>query len=205
MGFGVSAVTTAELAQAFPRHEVVGLEREPDRVTQAQREYPELQLRCGDLDTLEPGSVLALRIANVARGLTRDEALALPDRIASVLVDRGVCLEGSTDEAGEVSSFFVWRRQAEVLTCEGLVFHTTGARGFGPMLMRDVLPRALRREVRPGSAIEQLLRDWERVWREVRTASALESFMASGEALAAARSDVECIGRAFVVWRQPVF
>jgi len=203
VGFGTSAITTHELSVAFPRHEVIGLERDPARVEAAVREYPGLAVRLGDLDVLPDGAALALRVANVARGLTKEQAGVLHAQAGSKLVEGGVLLEGSTDVEGHVSAFFSLRRRSGALVPESLVFATDGARGFSPWLFRDVLPRALRRDVRAGTPIQQLLSEWEASWAPHRGSEPVVAFLSSGQALAKARGDLEVHGD-FVIWTAPV-
>ena len=203
VGFGVSAVTTSEFAAAFPSHEVVGLEQDASRVAAASVEFPSLTLVTGGLEAVSR-EALVVRIANVARGLSKDGAAALHASVVSKLVDGGVCLEGSTDVEGHVSTFWVLRRSGASLLREALVFHTDGARGFSPWLFRDVLPRELRRDVRPGTPVHALLTGWTASWELARTSSPLESFEASVRVLAQRRADVDArlITDGFCVWRQ---
>jgi hypothetical protein len=190
VGFGVSAVTTSELAAAFPAHEVLGLERDVSRVKAALREFPTLTLQPGGLEGTSR-EALVVRIANVARGLSQEGAAALHELVLPWLVDGGACLEGSTDIEGHVSAFWVLRRSGDSLQRESLVLHTDGERGFSPWLFRDVLPRALRREVRAGTEVHALLTEWDRCWQTTRSADALDSFMASARALSLTRRDVD--------------
>ena len=190
VGFGVSAVTTAELAAAFPTHEVVGLEQDAARVAAASLEFPSLALVAGGLEGAAR-QALVLRIANVGRGLSRDGVAELHAQVLPWLVDGGVCLEGSTDLEGHVSTFWVLRRVGASLHREALVFHTDGARGFSPWLFRDVLPRDLRRDVRAGTPIFSLLSDWEAAWQTTRSADPHDSLRASFSALATTRADVD--------------
>jgi len=202
VGFGVSAVTTAELAAAFPSHQVVGLEQDASRVAAAAREAPHLGLRAGGLEVLD-GEALVVRVANVARGLSKEDAEALHGDVVPRLVEGGVCLEGSTDVDGHVSAFWVLRRRGAALVREALVLHTDGERGFSPWLFRDVLPRDLRRDVRPGTPIHALLSDWATAWEASRSASPRESFRASVIELAARRADVDSrfVAHGFCAWR----
>jgi hypothetical protein len=202
VGFGTSAITTHELSVAFPRHAVIGLERDAQRVEAAAREFPGLRVRRGDLDVLPDGGALVLRIANVARGLTREQAKVLHVQAGAKLTEGGVVLEGSTDVEGHVAAFFSLRRRSGALACEALVFATDGARGFSPWLFRDVLPRALRRDVRAGTPIHQLLTHWEACWTPHRTSEPAVAFRSSGQALAKTRRDIEVHGD-FVRWTAP--
>lgn len=217
MGFGVSAVTTAELAEAFPSRSVLGLELDGHRVAEARAAYPSLRFEQGGVEQLPPRGALMIRIANVARGLTKEDAQTLHLRVAPALVNGGVCLEGSTDVEGHLAAFFVLRRRGaepfdsspasssgDGVLRESLVFSTDATRGFSPWQFRDVLPRALRRDVTEGSATHAFFTAWERVWSEVRTDDPRESFLRSAKALAERRSDVELL-EDLVRWRlQPL-
>ncbi len=202
VGFGVSAVTTSELAAAFPLHEVLGLELDASRVATASVAFPALTLVAGGLEDVSR-EALVVRIANVGRGLSKEGAATLHEQAVPKLVDGGVCLEGSTDVEGHVSAFWVLRRRGAALLREALVFHTDGERGFSPWLFRDVLPRALRRDVREGSPIFTFLRDWDACWQTTRSADPLASFKASLHALSTARADVgaEHLEHGFCRWR----
>lgn len=256
VGFGVSAVTTAELAQAFPSHQVIGIEARPDYVAPAREAFPGLTLLGHSLESYAaalsaqavsgaavgsvrsardaPGSAgegsveppvthgarsggtatggdasplhraLVVRLANVARGLTREDADRLHAQVTPVLVDGGLALEGSTDVDGHVSAFWVLRRRGEALVREALVFHSDGARGSSPWLVRDVLPRALRRDTKPGSAIFSFLSDWAAAWEPYRTDEPLPAWVSSVRALANARPDVDAslAAAGFCVWCQ---
>lgn len=193
VGFGVSAVTTAEWAERFPSHRVIGLELDAARVAEARVAFPSLTVLQGDVEALEAESASVVRIANVARGLTKDDSQRLHERVAPAVRAGGLCLEGSTDVEGHLASFFVLRKQGATLRREALVFETDGARGFSPWMFRDVLPRALRRDVKPGSEVHELLTDWAAVWETSRTADALESFRVSAARLEERRRDVSVV------------
>lgn len=92
------------------------------------------------------------------------------------------------------------RRQGEVLSRAALVLHTDGARGFSPWLFRDVLPRELRRDVKPGTVVHAFFTAWTEVWARVRTAEPLESFVASVTALQQPGLDVRFVSEGFVGW-----
>ncbi|MBM4782854.1 MAG: hypothetical protein GQE15_34690 [Archangiaceae bacterium] len=179
----------------------MGVEVNGAHVETGRRDFPQLRFLEGDLQTLrtEPRSAL-IRLANVGRGLTKDGAETLHADVLPLLVDGGVCLEGSTDIEGHVSAFWVLRRRGEALSKEALVLHTDGARGFSPWLFRDVLPRELRRDVKPGTAVYAFFTAWTEVWERVRTADPLQSFVASVTAFD--RSDVSArlAPDGFLVW-----
>lgn len=171
-------------------------------VETGRREFPQLRFLEGDLQTLraQPPSAL-VRLANVGRGLTKAGAEQLHGQVLPLLVEGGVCLEGSTDIEGHVSAFWVLRRRDEVLSKEALVLHTDGARGFSPWLFRDVLPRDLRRDVKPGTAVHTFFTAWTEVWERVRTADPFESFAASVTALHRPELDPRFVSDGFVGWR----
>jgi hypothetical protein len=202
VGFGVSAITTHELSTAFPRHRVIGLDADGLRVLQAKREFPKLDLRHGGLlVVLGERNVRLVRVANVGRALSKSAVAAVVQLSTALVSKGGVVLEGSTDVAGHVSAFLVWRHGGS--QPETLVLHTDGSRGFSPWLFRDVLPRELRRDVREGTPIHDLLTDWERAWSIERPADPLAAYQASARALARARTDVDdrFIDEGFVAWR----
>lgn len=192
-------MTTAELAASFPDARVMGVEADASRVAQARHEFPHLELLAGELGALTDLPPLAvIRLANVSRGLTKEAAAQLERDAVARLVEGGLCLEGSTDVDGHLACFWSSRRRGERLVAEALVFHTDGARGFAPLMFRDVLPRRLRRDVKPGTPIAGLLEAWTAAWCRVRGTEA--AFVTS--ALGMARPDV-LVESGFVVWRQP--
>jgi hypothetical protein len=107
---------------------------------------------------------------NVLRGYTVGEAAAETARWSSWLTDGGLLIEGSTDVDGALGSAHLWRKHDGVLVHEGLAFFTDFTRGFAPMMFRDVLPRDLRRSVKPGQPIHALLARWQRAFESERAA-----------------------------------
>ncbi len=184
---------------------MLGLELDALRVEEARLAYPSLRFEQGGVERLPARGALVVRVANVARGLTKEAADDLHRQVAPALKEGGVCLEGSTDVEGHLAAFFVLRKRGtdavdSGVVREALVFHTAAARGFSPWQFRDVLPRALRREVTEGSVTHRFFSEWEQVWNEVRTADPRESFVRSAQALARRRDDVDLLGD-LVRWR----
>jgi hypothetical protein len=80
--------------------------------------------------------------------------------LGGALAEGGLLLEGSTDLEGRITACHLLRRRGGALAREGLLLHTDGTRGYSPWLFRDVLPRDLRREVRPGTPLHACLQGW---------------------------------------------
>jgi hypothetical protein len=98
---------------------------------------------------------------NVLRGYREEEVPALHEALGAALIDGGLLLEGSTDTEGHVTVVGLMRKRSGQLRREALLFHTDFSRGFSPWLFRDWLPRDLRRQVKPATAIHSLLTTWD--------------------------------------------
>lgn len=153
-GFGLSAVTTQEWRAALSdaRVRVVGVER----ALPAERS-PGVELVQGGFETcatLGPASVV--RAMNVLRGSREDEVAPARAALLAALEPDGLVLEGSSDTEGHLFALSLLQRGHEEL-----LFFTDFSRGFSPWLFRDWLPRHLRRSVKPGTPIHELLTRWE--------------------------------------------
>lgn len=161
VGFGLEPVTTVEWAATLravqPGFRVVGVERDAARVDAA----PDIEVVQGDFASLASlGPACVVRAMNVARGYREDEVPAIHAALGAALEDGGLALEGSTDTEGHVTCAWLITKRGGELVKDALLFHTDFTRGFSPWLLRDVLPRDLRRNVRPGTAIHALLDAW---------------------------------------------
>lgn len=161
VGFGLEPVTTEELARAVravqPALRVVGVERDAARVVAGQG----VEVVRGDFASLAGlGPAGVVRAMNVLRGYREDEVPAIHAALGAALADGGVLLEGSTDAEGHVTAAWLFSRRGGVVAREALLFHTDFSRGFSPWLFRDVLPRDLRRRVKPGEPVHRFLSAW---------------------------------------------
>jgi hypothetical protein len=159
IGYGETPVTTLEWARTVralnPALRVVGVEK-------AARKDEELELVAGDFRTCATlGPTAVVRAMNVLRGYREDEVPAIHQALGAGLVDGGLLIEGSTDTEGHVMVAHLLRRRGAQLVREALLFHTDFSRGFSPWLFRDWLPRDLRRNAKPGTAIHALLTQWD--------------------------------------------
>ncbi|HEY0881967.1 MAG TPA: methylase [Archangium sp.] len=159
VGYGETPITTLELARTVrsvtPSLRVVGIER-------AENVEPELELLAGDFSTCASlGPTAVVRAMNVLRGYREDEVPAIHAALGAAVIDGGLVLEGSTDTEGHVTVCWLLRKKHGALVKEALLFHTDFSRGFSPWLFRDWLPRELRRSVKPGTQIHELLSAWD--------------------------------------------
>lgn len=172
-GFGQSAVTTQQWRESIAdaRVRVVGVERA------LPAPVPGLELVEGGFETcaaLGPASVV--RAMNVLRGYREDEVAPARAALLAALEPNGLLLEGSSDTEGHLFALSLLQPGA---ARESLLFFTDFSRGFSPWLFRDWLPRHLRRSVKPGTAIHDLLSRWEARAAATRTTDPRERFLAS--------------------------
>ena len=123
---------------------------------------------------------MLVRAMNVLRG--RVDLLDAHAILSSPLVEGGLLLEGTSDADGAVVTAWAIRRDAR-----RLLFLTDFSRGFGPALFWDHLPRDLRRDAKPGTAIRELLDRWTRAFVAARASGRREpadAFRASASVVA---------------------
>ncbi|MFT3839284.1 MAG: methylase [Myxococcaceae bacterium] len=195
LGLGDQPDTTVELFNELgPR--VIGVDADPSRVARAQSfARPGLEFA----STFENADLI--RAMNVLRGYTVEAAAAETARWCALLNDGGLLVEGSTDVDGALGSAHLWRKRGEAVVHEGLYLFTGFSRGFAPMMFRDVLPRDLRRAVKPGQPVYEFLQRWQRAFDVGRVAG--ESPEASFERSVAALSDVRRDGPNALTWIAP--
>ena len=199
VGLGDEPVTTVELFELLgPK--VVGVDSDSGRVARAQSfARPGLAFlqRSWSLELDQPPRLI--RAMNVLREYPVHEAAEASERLASQLAEGGLLVEGSTDVDGALGSAHLWRKRGGAVVGEGLLFFTDFSRGFAPMMFRDVLPRDLRREVKPGTGIHAFLQTWQRRFDDGRAAgeNAASGFDRACESLA----QTERRGVGSLVWR----
>jgi hypothetical protein len=192
VGIGSDPWTTLELAQiaAAP---LIAIDVDEKRVERARAEG--IDARVANL-TIGERAIL-VRAINVLRGQPE-----IPDAhgtLASSLVDGGMLLEGTSDAAGAVLTAWVIRPNA---MRERLLFLTDFSRGFAPALFWDHLPRDLRRDAKPGTAIRDLLDRWTAACREARAAGRREPADSFRESAGATARPSDFVGEGFleVAW-----
>ncbi|MFO0594461.1 MAG: methylase [Myxococcaceae bacterium] len=158
VGYGESAVTTLEWARSLrtvnPSARVVGLDLHAPPALPSN----EVELHQGGFEACARFSPAAVvRAMNVLRGYREEEVAPARAQLSAGLAEGGVLIEGSTDTDGHVLVAWVQPKQG----ARSLLFHTDFERGFSPWLFRDWLPRDLRRGVKAGTAVFELLTAWE--------------------------------------------
>lgn len=214
LGFGVEPWTTLELQAALqsvnPSLRVLGVELEAERVEKACQAGGPVEFRQGgfELPLAQDESARLIRVMNVLRSYRPERAQEIHEKLSERLVDGGLLVEGTTDKAGEVLTAHLLRQSNGEPQREALLFHTSFAHGFAPMLFRDHLPVDLRRRVKAGEPIHSFLSEWTHAWQEVRgqgTTSAREAFIAAGQKLPTrvegCSSDSWLLERGYLVWR----
>ncbi|AFE06534.1 hypothetical protein COCOR_05711 [Corallococcus coralloides DSM 2259] len=220
VGFGEHPWTTLESASAFralnPELSVVGVELDPERATAAARDHADARTHFR-----EGGFALPLTPDEPARLVRAMNLLrqGAPERIPEAhramsrhLLPGGLLVEGSSDTDGAVLVAHLLRRtpETEAPTREGLLFHTDFSRGFAPLLLRDWLPRDLRRRVRPGDPMHAFFQAWEAAWKAARTeghTAPPDAFAESAVRLArttpGVATDAWLLARGFLRWSPP--
>ena len=189
VGYGATPDSLRELLAAFPEAVVIGYESDRNRLI-------------ADLDTrLVGGFELpaettpfdVVRAINVLRGYSIEECNAAHAAWLKWLNNGGVLVEGTTTPDGDVACFFVKSDVHEQL----VMSRARGSeRGFAPWMLRDWLPKLLRRSVAPGTLEYAFFEDWTREWSQNRGGT---EFQDSVEALSAAH-DVKWEGDEAYDW-----
>ncbi len=209
VGLGDEPVTTVELADAVAPlgAHVCGVDSDEARVRRAQpyaRAGLEFRVCSGWELNLERAPGL-IRAVNVLRGYPLADALEGTARLAGQLAEGGLLLEGSTDVDGALGCVRLWRRRAGAVKDEGLLFFSDFTRGFAPRMFRDVLPRELRRSVKPGTPIHRFLSSWQETFESGRPTGELPAaaFGRSARALGQLEPSAHLESERCVRWRPP--
>jgi hypothetical protein len=175
VGVGEHPWTTLEFAAALravnPGLSVLGVDLEPHRVLAAQdHANGNTHFRLGGFHLpLQAGEeVRLLRAMNLLRAYPPAAVPGIHQRLGQQLLPGGLLVEGSSDAQGAVVVAHLLRATGSGLRREGLLFHTDFSRGFAPRLMRDWLPRDLRRRVKPGEWVHGFFQTWTSSWEAVR-------------------------------------
>lgn len=217
VGVGETPWTTIETAEALAaaglRVPVIGVERDPDRVANAQPLVTaaraggaDVTVVLGDFDLAVPAPIRVLRVMNILRAWPPAGIPAVHARLGARLPDGALALEGTCNPEGGVLTCHLLRRVDGALRREGLLFHTDFTQGFAPPLFRDRLPRDLRR-VGPGTQLHAFFAAWTAAWAEVRGGPPAESFVRSVAGLALRLPGIDLdpwlAARGYLVWRPP--
>jgi hypothetical protein len=207
VGVGERAFTTRELRENLAPFglPVVAVEVDPARARAAAALG--LEVIEGPFEALGDRDVPArlVRAMNVLRGYPVTQVARARRSLGAPLLDGGLLVEGSSDGVGSALGARVFRKRRGQLEDEGLLFATDFSRGFAPILFRDVLPRDLRRSVRPGEPIHDFFVAWTLAWSEAREGSRPDprrAFDLSVKLLARRLPGVSC-GEGWLCWAQP--
>ncbi|RKH67117.1 methylase [Corallococcus llansteffanensis] len=220
VGFGEHPWTTLESAQAFralnPGLTVVGVELDAERARAAARTHADARtwFREGGfalpLGPDEPARLV--RAMNLLRQGPPERIPEVHRTLSRPLLPTGLLVEGSSDTDGAVLVAHLLRRapDGDTPVRESLLFHTDFSRGFAPLLLRDWLPRDLRRRVRPGEPLHAFFQAWEAAWKAARAAGHTappEAFAESLPRLAATMpgiaTDAWLSSHGFLRWSPP--
>jgi len=180
LGYGASAVTPLELwsrlVAARPDVEVLGLEIDPARVAQANRQLE--AVRAGETSFAPDAAVsfarggfevpasrcpAIIRAFNVLRQYDESDVADAWRRMTSRLAPGGILVEGTCDEIGRVST---WIEVAPDAVPRTLTISLRLAGLEHPSIAAERLPKALIHHNVPGEGVHALLRalddEWER-------------------------------------------
>ena len=175
VGLGDQPDTTFESARSFralsPQLRCIGVDIDAERVERAERWHePQVELRQGGfalpLTASEPARLV--RAMNVLRNYPEAEVPAIHAQLCQPLLPDGLLVEGSSSRgAGNLCAHLI-RKHAQGTRREALCFASDFRESFAPRMFRDCLPRDLRRHVRYGEAIAELLGAWQAAFERAR-------------------------------------
>lgn len=106
-----------------------------------------------------------VRAMNVLRGYAPSECAEAHAQWLNWLGEGGVLVEGTTTPDGDLACFYEVTCDTEQLV---LSRNRSSGRGFAPWMLRDWLPKLLRRSVKPGTQEYAFFDDWTAAWSKVR-------------------------------------
>ena len=200
LGYGRIPITTAEwfgrLQQHHPHIRMIGVERDPERVSTASEMTKKgLSFRRGDFQLpLQIGErVRLLRALNVLRQYEEHAAVRAHAQLIAQIDDGGLVAEGTCDPQGRTMVVTLLRSKRGVVHHEGLLFATSFQHDFDPRAFQAVLPKHLIHRVVEGQPIHAFFDAWDRSTRVCRSHAQFgnrQHFVASVEHLASSISGV---------------
>ena len=194
LGYGRAPIPTIEWFERLRVHHpdvsMVGIERDPERVTAAEpHAQPGLSFRKGDfqLPLLKGERVRLLRALNVLRQYDESSATAAHRQLVAQIDEGGLVVEGTCDPPGRTMVVTLLRRRNGEIHSEGLLFATSLVDPFNPRDFQAVLPKHLIHRMVDGEQIYQFFEAWDRAAKLTRGRAAFgvrQHFVASAEELA---------------------
>ena len=170
LGYGATPITTQEMFIRFRKHvrpdvEVVGIEIDPHRVSQATHvAQPGLSFLRGGFEIPLPNSrkPIAIRAFNVLRQYDETEVAKSWKIMTERLATDGFLVEGTCDEIGRRSSWVSLRSQASIPETFTISLHVGSLEKPSDIAPR--LPKALIHRNIPGERIYDFLQEFDRAW-----------------------------------------
>lgn len=200
LGFGASSITAqawfTRMRARLPEVRCVGVEVDPVRVAQAQREsaMPGVTWKQGGFDFEPPvraHGVDMVRALNVLRQYAADDAPAAHALMAQHLNEGGLLIEGSCDRQGHRCVVHIQRCVGGTLRREALLCVVDLEAPFAPRMLRDWLPQDLRRGVGVTHAVfSTFLNPWMACFEELHAPDSSSRFTQSARMLASRVEDI---------------
>jgi hypothetical protein len=170
LGYGATPITTQEMFRRFRKHvrpdvEVVGIEIDPIRVTQAASlSEPGLDFAYGGFEVplSDSRKPIAIRAFNVLRQYDESEVSKSWQVMTSRLAPEGFLVEGTCDEIGRRSSWVALRNQTSEPETFTISLHIGSLEK--PSEIAPRLPKALIHRNVPGEKIHDFLQEFDRAW-----------------------------------------
>jgi len=174
LGLGDEPTTTIELFHRLQTSisgvRVIGVDHELSRVERAQAEA--VDGLCFVVGSFGLQSILSpvhvIRVCNVLREYSVQEAIEARRRLGRKLVDGGWLVDATSSTNGHVCVALLMQRANEKLHRRALWFFTNRAQGFSPIMLRNYLPRDLKRCARDGHPLEGMFNAWLSAWNMTR-------------------------------------
>lgn len=170
LGYGALPITTLEMFQRFRKHvrddiEVVGIEIDPERVTEAQSVAQSgLTFSYGGFEVPLPDGrfPIAIRAFNVLRQYEESQVTNAWSQMTQRLAPNGFLIEGTCDEIGRRSTWVSVRAGQSVPESFTMSVHVGSLELPSDIAPR--LPKALIHRNVPGEKIYDFLQTFDRAW-----------------------------------------